>query len=126
VKRLLDISTLLAAIWQTHSAHKIADKWVTGKDLAVCPLSELGFLRISTHPKGPFRANMTDARALLDDFLKKNDCSFIPADLPGLQSKAADSETVTDSYLADLAAHHGMKLATLDTRIQHRAAELVA
>jgi len=125
VKCLLDISTLLAAIWQNHSAHKMADRWVTGKSLAVCPFSELGFLRISTHPKGPFRANMADARALLDDFLKKNNCHFISADLPGLHSNATDSETVTDSYLADLAEKHGMKLATLDTRIHHRAAELV-
>jgi predicted nucleic acid-binding protein len=123
---LLDISALLAAIWQTHSLHAKADAWVVGKELAICPLSELGFLRISTHPKGPFRASMGDARLLLTDFLDKHDCAFIPADLPGLQSRAGNSETVTDCYLAELAASHAMKLATLDRRIRHKAAQMIA
>ena len=122
----MDISTLLAAIWQTHSLHAEADAWVVGKGLATCALSELGFLRISTHPKGPFRASMGDARLLLADFPDKHDCAFIPADLSGLRSQAANSETVTACYLADLAASHAMKFATLDTRIRHRAAELIA
>ena len=122
---LLDISTLLAAIWRTHSLHIKADAWVVGKEVAICPLSELGFLRISTHPKGPFRASMGDARLLLTDFLDKHDCAFVPADLSGLQSQAANSETVTDCYLADLAASHAMKLATMDSRIRHKAAEII-
>lgn len=33
---------------------------------------------------------------------------------------------VTDFYLADLAASHGLKLATLDERLGHRAVELVS
>jgi predicted nucleic acid-binding protein len=123
---LLDISVLLAAIWQTHSLHAKADAWAVGKELAICPLSEMGFLRISAHPKGPFRASMDDARLLLADFLDKHDCTFIPADLSGLRSQAANSETVTDCYLADLAASHAMKLATLDRRIRHKAAEMIA
>ena len=122
---LLDINALLAAIWRTHSLHQKSDAWMDGRKLGVCPLSELGFLRISAHPKGPFRAGMSDARLLLTDFLRKHHCAFIPADLPGLQSRAVDSETVTDWYLADLAAAHGMKLATLDARIRHKAAELI-
>jgi len=123
---LLDISVLLAAIWQTHSLHAKTEAWIVGRNLVTCPLSELGFLRISTHPKGPFRASMGDARLLLADFLAKRGCAFIPADLPGLQSQGANSETVTDSYLADLAASHAMKLATLDGRIRHTAAEIIA
>jgi predicted nucleic acid-binding protein len=122
---LLDISLLLAGIWRTHSLHSKADTWLVGKELTVCPLSELGFLRISTHPKGPFRAGMADARWLLTDFLKKNRCAFVSADLPGLQSQATNSEVMTDCYLADLAARHGMKLATLDARIRHHAAEVI-
>ncbi|HTA29450.1 MAG TPA: PIN domain-containing protein [Candidatus Cybelea sp.] len=122
---LLDISTLLAAIWQTHSAHDKVDAWLEGKSIAVCPLSELGFLRISTQLKGPFRAPMRDARELLSDFTNKTRCSFIAADLPGLKSEAKNSDTVTDCYLAELAARHGMKLATLDTRIPHKAVEVI-
>ena len=126
MRYLLDISTLLAAIWQTHPLHGNADAWTARNELAICPLSELGFLRISTHPKAPFGAVMRDARLLLGDFLGKHDCVFIPADLPGLQSQAVSSEMVTDSYLAGLAASHAMKLATLDTRIRHKAVHLIA
>jgi predicted nucleic acid-binding protein len=126
MKYLLDINILLASIWQTHSLHAKADVWIKGKDLAVCPLSELGFLRISTNSKGPFRSGMSDARLLLTDFLNKNRCAFVPANLSGLQSKNTSSETITDSYLADLAASHGMKLATFDKRINHQAVEIIA
>jgi len=41
-------------------------------------------------------------------------------------SKPQKSEAVTDLYLADLAAKHGLKLATFDTGIQHRAVDLVS
>lgn len=68
---------------------------------------------------------MADARELLSDFLEKHQCAFVSADLPGLESNAKDSDTITDCYLADLAGQHGMRLATLDARIQHKAAELV-
>lgn len=119
------LNVLLAAIWRTHLAHPKVDAWLAGRSLAVCPLSELGFLRISSHPKGPFRAAMADSRALLSDFLRKRDCAFISADLPTLRSNAPGSETVTDCYLAYLAGQHGMMLANLDTRIQHKAALLI-
>jgi predicted nucleic acid-binding protein len=125
VKHLLDISALLAAVWQTHSAHAKVDAWLKGKALVVCPFSELGFLRISSHPKGPFKASMADARKLLADFLEMEQCSFLAADLPGLKSHAKESDMVTDCYLAELAAMHGMKLATLDARIQHKTAQLI-
>jgi predicted nucleic acid-binding protein len=39
---------------------------------------------------------------------------------------AESSRQFTDLYLAELAERHRMKLATLDTRIFHRAIELVA
>lgn len=123
---LLDISVLIAAIWNSHEAHTRVSNWMNGKTLAVCPLSELGFLRISTHHKGPFRSTMEDARSLLDDFIRKNHCEFLPADLPALESLAAGSALVTDCYLADLAQTHAMKLATLDSRLKHKAAALIA
>ena len=68
---------------------------------------------------------MAPARTLLAEFLEKNNCQFVPADLPALKSSAASSNVVTDSYLADLADSCGMRLATLDTRIKHKAAMLI-
>src|SRR5437868_14196262 len=112
MKYLLDISTLLAAIWQDHAAHSKVKAWLPGKSLAVCPFTELGFLRISTNLSGPFKASMADARKLLEAFLTYHNCIFIPANLPALQSNAKDSEMVTDCYLADLASRHRVVLAT--------------
>ena len=126
MKYLLDVNALLAAIWATHANHSKVDAWVEGRRLVTCPLTELGFLRISTHPKA-LNSTMTSARELLNDFLERNSVEFQAADLRALQSKAANSNSnsVTDSYLAELAGSKGMKLATLDTGIVHPAVEVI-
>lgn len=92
--------------------------------MAVCPITELGFLRISTHPRG-LNSEMAGARRLLADFLSKHAVEFVPCDLAALESQAARSDGVTDLYLADLASRKGMTLATLDRGIAHPAVEIV-
>ncbi len=124
MKYLLDVNLLIAAIWSTHSNHPKADHWTKGKELATCPITELGFLRISTHARG-LNSDMAGARTLLEDFLSKHSVEFVPSDLPALKSTAARSEEVTDMYLAELASAKGMKLATLDSAIRHSAVEFV-
>jgi predicted nucleic acid-binding protein len=42
-------------------------------------------------------------------------------DLPALDSRPKTSEQVTDFYLANLAAKHGLKLATFDEGLTHPA-----
>jgi toxin-antitoxin system PIN domain toxin len=120
VKCLLDVNLLIAAIWRNHADHQKADAWTQGRQMAICPITELGFLRISTHPRG-LNADMAAARSLLEDFLAKHSLEFVPCDLPALASRAASSKQVTDMYLAELASARGMKLATLDMGIQHPA-----
>ena len=120
----MDVDLLISAIWSTHTNHQRADAWTKGQELATCPISELGFLRISTHPKG-LNCDMGGARTLLDDFLSKHSVEFVPSDLPALKSRAASSEQVIDIYLAELASAKGMKLATLDTGIKHSAVEAI-
>ena len=124
MKYLVDVNLLIAAIWSTHTNHQKADTWTQGKELATCPISELGFLRISTHPKG-LNCDMAGARRLLEDFLSKHSVEFVPSDLPALKSRAVSSDKVTDMYLAELASARGMKLATLDTGIRHTAIETI-
>ena len=124
MRHLLDVNALIAAIWKNHPDHAITDAWLTGKELATCPISELGFLRISTHPKA-LNADMTTTRQLLEAFLQKHGAHFVADDLPALRSPAQRSEQVTDNYLAELAASKGMKLATLDAGISHRAVALI-
>jgi len=121
---LLDVNFLIAAILDSHTQHEIADKWVAGKSLATCPLSETGFLRIVTHPK-IYGVPMPVAREALSDFISRYEPLFLPDDLNALKSSAQNSEQVTDFYLAELALAHQMKLATFDKGISHRAVEIV-
>ena len=125
MKHLLDVNVLLASVWTTHPQHAIATTWLAGKAVVVCPISELGFLRISAQKKA-FNFTMADARTGLEKFLSERKAARIPDDLPALDSKPATSEQVTDHYLADLAAKHGLKFATLDAGIKHASVELVS
>ena len=124
MKHLLDVNVLLAAIWQQHPDFAKADAWLAGRQVATCALSELGFLRVSTHQKA-LKADMTASRQLLQAFLEKHKAQFVPADLPALETSARKSEELTDLYLAELASSKGMKLATFDTGIKHAAVEVV-
>jgi hypothetical protein len=38
---------LIAAIWRDHQDQAKVEAWLRGKQTATCPISELGFLRIS-------------------------------------------------------------------------------
>ena len=95
------------------------------KKLAVCPLSELGFLRISTHPKA-YHHRMSVARQALQDFIAHDQVQFIADDVPALKAAAAKSGDLTDCYLGELAAQHNAKLATSDAGIKHAAVELIS
>jgi len=121
---LLDVNALIAAIWVNHPDHKKADTWLQGKQVFTCPLSELGFLRVSTNPKA-LKAEMRSARQLLEAFLQQHRAGMVPDDLHALKSHPQKSEQVTDQYLAELAVNKGMKLATLDTGIRHSAIEVI-
>jgi toxin-antitoxin system PIN domain toxin len=125
MKYLLDVNTLLAAIIQHHPQHEAANRWLKGKSLALCPISELGFVRITTQPKA-YNLAMSIAKEALNDFVAKLKPEFVPADISAAGVNARSSDRVTDTYLADLAARHKMKLATFDTGINHGAVEVIA
>jgi predicted nucleic acid-binding protein len=119
VTYLLDVSTLLALLWANHIHHHRVRLWESTVDLAVCPITELGFLRISNQA---FKASMTDARASLSSWLALRNPKFIPCDERALSGITASSGgKTTDFYLAHLAQTHQMKLATLDEDIRHPA-----
>lgn len=124
MKYLLDINVLLAAAWANHPHFAAADAWLKGKAVVVCPLVELGFLRISANRRA-IGAPMKDARKALENLLTATRATRIPDDLPALESRAEHAEQVTDHYLAALAQRHGCKLATLDGGIRHSAVELI-
>ena len=123
---LLDVIVVLAPIWSSHPQHSAADTWLNDKEITICPLVELGFLRISTNTKRPFNVSMADARKALEKFTLELQPARILDDLPALDSHPQKSDQVTDHYLSDLAFKHGLKLATFDAGIKHRAAEVIA
>ncbi len=47
MKHLLDVNLLIAGIVQTQSRHVLAWDWLSGKQIVLCPMVALGFLRIS-------------------------------------------------------------------------------
>mgnify|MGYP003376917056 CR=1 FL=1 len=122
MSHLLDVNVLLPAIWSGHTHHQAAHDWLEGKAVTVCPLAELGFVRIST---GTLKAPMAQTRDLLKKFIEDRQAARIHDDLPALESHPKTSGQVTDYYLAELAMKHGLKLATFDAGIKHPAVELV-
>jgi predicted nucleic acid-binding protein len=124
VIHLLDINALIAGIWKDHVHHRRVDSWMKGKKVALCPLTELGFLRISSHPKA-LGASMQEALTLLEGFWRVAQPRFVADDFSGRYAGAKKTDEVTDYYLAELASRHEMRLATIDLGIKHPAAELI-
>lgn len=118
---LLDVSALIALLWETHEHNERATRWQESVGtLAVCPLTEIGFLRITTQPV--FGATVEQARKMLRDWQTAKRPEFIPCDIEALKTLAPKTGTrTTDFYLAGLAQKHGMKLATLENDIGHPA-----
>jgi len=123
MKHLLDVSTLIALIWPSHVHYAQARAWLKGKSIVLCPLAELGFVRVATSEA--FNATMADARQELADFIADEKPGFVAADIRALDGTSApNSGKSTDWYLANLAVHHGMKWATLDGKAKHPATVL--
>lgn len=124
MKYLLDVSTLVALIWPTHVHHNRVLAWRKGKKIVLCPITELGFIRVST--SAALNASMADARRALKDFINDEKPEWVPADLRALDGDVAPtSAATTDWYLANLASAHGLRWATLDQAAKHPAAELI-
>ena len=124
IKFLLDVNALLAGVWGHHSRHTEAFTWLKGKSIVLCPLAELGFLRISSHKKA-INVEMDKAREALEKFCAERKAERIFDDLAPLDSNPKTSEQVTDFYLADLASKHRLKLATFDERLTHPAVQSI-
>jgi predicted nucleic acid-binding protein len=121
---LLDVSALLALLWETHEFNERVTHWQAGQSLAVCPIIELGFLRISTQPS--FGLCPAEARRLLREWKNARQPIFVSCDVTPLEGdEPPASGQTTDIYLASLAAKHDMEWATLDDGVKHPAAFLI-
>src|SRR5439155_11334623 len=73
---LLDVSALVAHLVQSHEHHSRVNAWWPGRALAVCPITELGFLRVAC----ALGSTMEDARTVLAEFLREEAPALIPCD----------------------------------------------
>lgn len=121
---LLDVNVLIALAWPQHIHHGEAHTWfdkVGRRAWSTCPISELGFIRISSNPKIIRDAvSPRDAVGLLKQISALPGHEFWSDIVAPVQAAALSSlalvghRQVTDAYLLALAQHHKGKLATLD------------
>jgi len=138
---LLDINVLIALAWPSHVHHALAQRWFAAKrrsGFSTCPITQTGFVRISSNPR--FIANAVtpiEALQLLDRMTALPEHLFWPDDLELSEvvrgvNMLSGHRQVTDAYLLSLASKHGGRLATLDraavtlARHSHLTAELLS
>lgn len=117
---LLDVNLLMALLWENHEHHQTARTWLRQVTaFATCPISQLGFARVSSHPLLGFSMSPDQAFSILRQFLSDPRHRFVPDDL-SCEDRVLRTELmggasqVTDYYLVALARQHGLTLATLD------------
>ena len=120
---LLDVNMLIALAWPSHVHHEVAQEWFAenaSAGFATCPITQCGFVRLSSNPKA-IREAVTprEAVGLLGQILKRKDHRFWPDDMDLLDSRVparflVGHRQVTDAYLLGLAIRRGGRLVTLD------------
>lgn len=127
---LLDVNLLIALTWTNHVHHGRAHDWFDSltSGWATTPITESGFLRLSTNERVVGTAvSMAGALDLLDAIRSTDGHQFV-ADESSFGAPTIDlgemvtSRQVTDAHLVDLAASSSLVLATLDRGIPHMLA----
>ena len=114
---LPDVNLLLAYGWRSHADHGRSRAWFAGlSGFATCPITELGFLRVSM--SSAYRASYEDAAAVLNTLTTMGTAGFLSCDLPTApMTPVSRYKDTTDAYLVSLARQHGYRFATLDEGI---------
>lgn len=128
---LLDVNVLLALAWPNHAQHVAVHAWFA-KNRTVgwgtCIVTQLGFVRISSHPSIKHHVSTQEAVHKLSEIVAEPDHSFW-SEPPGGLANLGFGQTipttlthsqVTDSYLATVAIVNEGALATLDRDLCRR------
>jgi len=118
---LLDVNVLVALAWDSHVHHARARAWFAANSAdgwATCPVTETGFVRVSSNPKVlPHAIGVEAARGVLSALraagghrFLDDDVSIAAADVPPI----AGHRQVTDAHLLTLARRRGVRLVTFD------------
>jgi toxin-antitoxin system PIN domain toxin len=121
---LLDVNALVALAWDSHVHHARMREWFASHGTtgwATCPVSESGFVRVSSNPKVlPSPISVADAREVLVALRAAGAHQFLADDVSptdGDVPKVAGYRQVTDALLLTLARRRGVRLVTFDTGI---------
>lgn len=126
--QLLDVNLLIALIWPEHAHHRIASRWLGNSNeqgFATCAMTESAFLRLIRNPLiCPDGPTMKAALSILDQIHLMPGYSYIetmPSPLEPVFKKLISLtqgyRQIPDAYLLGVAAHNGIKLATLDSKL---------
>jgi uncharacterized protein len=121
---LLDVNVLVAIAWPNHVHHPIARDWFLASRSgawATCPVTESGFVRVSSNPKAlPAAVSPAEAIELLVRLRAQPGHTFWtdPVSLASSahvpRSHLVSHKQVTDAHLLALAREHGGRIATFD------------
>lgn len=128
IEALLDVNVLIAAIFEDHSDHVRAARFVGRLDhFYTCPTTQGGLLRFATRPwkdpsgvAQPPRLSVPDAHGKLEELTEVEGHVFLADDVAfaGLPLKSiVGHRQWTDAYLLQLARHHRLRLASFDRRM---------
>jgi len=125
MRYLLDVNALVALGFLQHEFHQRVAAWVRSAagenvELATCPITELGFVRILTQA-AQYSMTVSEARDLLWRLKEARTPKFRfmvdDHDASRLPAWVKTAKQTTDGHLAELARANGALLATLDRRI---------
>lgn len=123
---LPDVNVLIALSNDVHEGHQAATGWFKGRggdEWALCPITEAGFIRLSTAPHVGNK-EMIDAIALLEEMTRLPGYRFLPISdrwftlVKPFCARLHGYRQVTDAYLLGLAIKESAVLVTLDTHIE--------
>jgi hypothetical protein len=131
LKSLLDVNVLIALTDSEHHHHQIARNWFvsSGRErLGICPLTEAGFLRVTTNPSfHPGPRTLDHAIAILQVLKGRDDYWYCPIEgswgtlTARFAARIRGHQRVTDAYLLGLAIKEDGVLITFDRGLKHMA-----
>lgn len=130
---LLDVNALVALAWPKHVHNQAIRTWLLAHShchYATCPLTQCGFLRISSNPKIiPSTRGVGEAFESLDKIVSHPRHVFWPDSAAMSNSPAVERnriqghQQITDAYLLALCLERGGILATFDRKISSLLAD---
>jgi uncharacterized protein len=126
---LLDVNALVALAWDSHVHHAAIRRWFArhgSSGWATCPLTESGFVRVSSNPKViPSAIGVEAARGVLAAMRAAEGHAFLVDDVSIGDTDfptVSGYRQVTDAHLLTLARRKGMRVVTFDAALSAVAA----